>query len=914
MAIFKNTILSAVPVTTLLLATGDLARAQALKLTVKFAQEDVREHFRSSLEEAAKRAMHVDSRGNALYDLEAPQKDNQLVQTDAHGSLWLRFDDLHDNEDVIDQGIEMWRQKTSAPFVCVAVMDHCLTAELKQKLTKNAFTFHRRNEVTSEFIYYLSLQAGVEPEQSVSSIGGVSVLPITKSASNVSGDLMEEKTILIYEGKTKMIDAQNFALLQKLNPDLSDAEIRSKWLSAIQKSGRKNKNAALVDDAETQKKFGHFTLGEKAIQIPQIKTVTGAQSRNESLAKTGKGELAEEISAALAGDAEVFMVQAGYYQKQARFQKTMADQGPALVMRTKPQSAGDMIAVDGELKKDSIYGIRVSSLIEWLNDVPARRQVVQNLFLEKRFVSVPAILPLVQSGRGSEKPRMMPVFVACEAILALDNFVSSPDGHMPFEFTKMEDQHKVESSFEAISKRRLEKVHKEEKEKALEQDKQIILAGRTDASESNQRVVCISDIHGNLEQLKKLWNNLVEKLGNDFESTPIVFLGDYCDRGPNCRGVLDFLIEKKNIYKNLRFLAGNHDFGFAAFIGALPSSVEAPFDLESTFFEKKEQDSASSGHINGYNAKEEKFMYWPHEVNGGMHAQGRVWAQGYGHGTRASTRSTFESYGVSLPSKFGAENTAESEIENVVPARLRTELIAAVPEAHAEFLKNLEWYAEIEVQWEKSEVSKVLCMHAGLNNDKAVATQLEAMQNRDLNADELYDTEGTLIPGGDHVRGKPLFAFGRESTSLLLHPELMKSKDTLQVSGHYGYSFASGNRIVLDRSAGDTESSEEHPMEAIILPERTVLAHDGTTRTLTSVTTNGVLGPKHRLEQFYQRSSIGDVTDHDGKWHNSKLGKFLVGAGKFWKLLQKIANSAGNIANQDTVKFAMKYRGGLLST
>jgi hypothetical protein len=142
----------------------------------------------------------------------------------------------------------------------------------------------------------------------------------------------------------------------------------------------------------------------------------------------------------------------------------------------------------------------------------------------------------------------------------------------------------------------------------------------------------------------------------------------------------------------------------------------------------------------------------------------------------------------------------------------------------------------------------------------------------------------------------------------------MKSKDTLQVSGHYGYSFASGNRIVLDRSAGDTESIEEHPMEAIILPERTVLAHDGTTRTLTSVTTNGVLGPKHRLEQFYQRSSIGDVTDHDGKWHNSKLGKFLVGAGKFWKTLQKIANSAGNIANQDTVKFAMQYRRGLLST
>ena len=59
------------------------------------------------------------------------------------------------------------------------------------------------------------------------------------------------------------------------------------------------------------------------------------------------------------------------------------------------------------------------------------------------------------------------------------------------------------------------------------------------------------------------------------------------------------------------------------------------------------------------------------------------------------------------------------------------------------------------------------------------------------------------------------------------------------VSGHHGMSFVEGDRIVLDRCGGKPEAFSApfcHPLEAVILPERLVLGHDGSARKLTSKT------------------------------------------------------------------------------
>jgi len=70
------------------------------------------------------------------------------------------------------------------------------------------------------------------------------------------------------------------------------------------------------------------------------------------------------------------------------------------------------------------------------------------------------------------------------------------------------------------------------------------------------RTLAIGDIHGCLEPLKLLWATIKPQAKDH-----IIFLGDYVDRGPDCRGVIDFLIEIKEKF-NVTFLSGNHEEKF----------------------------------------------------------------------------------------------------------------------------------------------------------------------------------------------------------------------------------------------------------------------------------------------------------------------------------------------------------------
>lgn len=158
-------------------------------------------------------------------------------------------------------------------------------------------------------------------------------------------------------------------------------------------------------------------------------------------------------------------------------------------------------------------------------------------------------------------------------------------------------------------------------------------------------VCCIGDIHGFITKLQNLWSNLEKEIDPSlFQSATIIFLGDYCDRGPNTREVIDFLIQLPSRYPNQKhvFLSGNHDFAFSAFLGVLP-----PPPGGSQFCDTWKQ----------FEASEDREGWYKGDGYENMHLQGRRWAgfikvkhntaKGIDYmGSIYDAAPTFQSYGV----------------------------------------------------------------------------------------------------------------------------------------------------------------------------------------------------------------------------------------------------------------------------
>ena len=77
----------------------------------------------------------------------------------------------------------------------------------------------------------------------------------------------------------------------------------------------------------------------------------------------------------------------------------------------------------------------------------------------------------------------------------------------------------------------------------------------------------IGDIHGQLAELHRVLALIEADGGPDAR---IVFLGDYTDRGPDSRSVLDLLIEALHAGRPWHFLKGNHDRMFCWFMQDYP--------------------------------------------------------------------------------------------------------------------------------------------------------------------------------------------------------------------------------------------------------------------------------------------------------------------------------------------------------
>lgn len=65
----------------------------------------------------------------------------------------------------------------------------------------------------------------------------------------------------------------------------------------------------------------------------------------------------------------------------------------------------------------------------------------------------------------------------------------------------------------------------------------------------------IPDIHGYNKTLQVLVEQLIQPSSDDH----LYFLGDYIDRGPDSKGVIDYLRSVQKNFPNARFIIGNHE-------------------------------------------------------------------------------------------------------------------------------------------------------------------------------------------------------------------------------------------------------------------------------------------------------------------------------------------------------------------
>ena len=74
-------------------------------------------------------------------------------------------------------------------------------------------------------------------------------------------------------------------------------------------------------------------------------------------------------------------------------------------------------------------------------------------------------------------------------------------------------------------------------------------------------IYAVGDIHGMRKELETLVSGLPMRSDDE-----LVFIGDYVDRGPEARGVVDFLIELSRSNR-CTFLIGNHEAMFLSYLG-----------------------------------------------------------------------------------------------------------------------------------------------------------------------------------------------------------------------------------------------------------------------------------------------------------------------------------------------------------
>jgi len=83
---------------------------------------------------------------------------------------------------------------------------------------------------------------------------------------------------------------------------------------------------------------------------------------------------------------------------------------------------------------------------------------------------------------------------------------------------------------------------------------------------SGTRIYAIGDVHGCVELLRKLQSMILEDAADHPDARKVVvYLGDYIDRGPDSRAVIDLLIDEKLPGFESVFLRGTMKRVFCSF-------------------------------------------------------------------------------------------------------------------------------------------------------------------------------------------------------------------------------------------------------------------------------------------------------------------------------------------------------------
>lgn len=74
------------------------------------------------------------------------------------------------------------------------------------------------------------------------------------------------------------------------------------------------------------------------------------------------------------------------------------------------------------------------------------------------------------------------------------------------------------------------------------------------------RAYAIGDIHGHLDKLEAAHDLIAkDRAAMGWDDAPVVHIGDLCDRGPDTKGVIEFLVQGHARGENWVTLKGNHD-------------------------------------------------------------------------------------------------------------------------------------------------------------------------------------------------------------------------------------------------------------------------------------------------------------------------------------------------------------------
>jgi len=155
---------------------------------------------------------------------------------------------------------------------------------------------------------------------------------------------------------------------------------------------------------------------------------------------------------------------------------------------------------------------------------------------------------------------------------------------------------------------------------------------------NGHRIYAIGDIHGCLDQLLQVQDNIRFDLQKRPHPQPvIVYLGDFIDRGPESRGVVENLIAESAAAHRTHVLLGNHDMMLQIYL----------------------KDPTIPIRPNGPKVNK---VHWLHELGGGAE--------------------TLLSYGV-----------VDANHEN--PGATHKDFIAALPDEHLHFFETLEHYVRL---------------------------------------------------------------------------------------------------------------------------------------------------------------------------------------------------------------------------